>query len=151
MTETNLTSKNTLEKLKKTLENGGYTCVLSDGEQTVTSTKRGISPLIGLIESGKSFVGFAAADKVVGRAAALLYALMGVTALYAGVISAGALEVCNSNGIYVEYGKSVQYIINRNGDGVCPMEQATAQISDPLAAIEAIKQRLAQLGASNIR
>ena len=51
----------------------------------------------------------------------------------------------------VEYGKAVQYIINRNGDGVCPMEQATAQISDPPAAFEAIKQRLAQLGASNIR
>lgn len=151
MAETNLTSNIALEKLKKTLENGGYTCVLSDGEQTVTSTKRGVSPLIKLIESGKSFVGFAAADKVVGRAAALLYALMGVTALYAGVISASALEVCNSNGIYVEYGKAVQYIINRNGDGVCPMEQATAQISDPLAAFKAIKQRFAQLGASNIR
>ncbi len=150
MTETNLTSNIALEKLKKTLKNGGYTCVLSDGAQTVTSTKRGVRPLTELIESGKSFVGFAAADKVVGRAAALLYALMGVTALYAGVISAGALEACKTNGISVEYGKAVQYIINRNGDGICPMEQAAAEISDPLAAFKAIKQRLAQLGASNI-
>lgn len=139
------------ERLKALLAEENLTCVLSDGNRLIKSRERGVKPLIGFIESGKSFKGFTAADKVVGKAAALLYALMGVTALYAGVISAGALEVCNSNGIYVEYGKSVQYIINRNGDGVCPMEQATAQISDPLAAFEAIKQRLAQLGASNIR
>ena len=92
-----------------------------------------------------SFKGFTAADKVVGKAAALLYALMGVSSLYASVISEGALTVCKSFGISVEYGALAQNIINRRGDGFCPMEQAVADISDPQTAFNAGKEKLKNL------
>ena len=62
------------ERLKALLAEENLTCVLSDGNRLIKSRERGVKPLIGFIESGKSFKGFTAADKVVGKAAALLYA-----------------------------------------------------------------------------
>lgn len=133
------------ERLKALLAEENLTCVLSDGNRLIKSRERGVKPLIGFIESGKSFKGFTAADKVVGKAAALLYALMGVSSLYASVISEGALTVCKSFGISVEYGALAQNIINRRGDGFCPMEQAVADISDPQTAFNAVKEKLKNL------
>ena len=133
------------ERLKALLAEENLTCVLSDGNRLIKSRERGVKPLIGFIESGKSFKGFTAADKVVGKAAALLYALMGVSSLYASVISEGALTVCKSFGISVEYGTLTQNIINRRGDGFCPMEQAVADISDPQTAFKAVKEKLKNL------
>ena len=133
------------ERLKALLAEENLTCVLSDGNRLIKSRERGVKPLIGFIESGKSFKGFTAADKVVGKAAALLYALMGVSSLYAAVISEGALTVCKSFGISVEYGALAQNIINRRGDGFCPMEQAVADISDPQTAFNAVKEKLKNL------
>ena len=133
------------ERLKALLAEENLTCMLSDGNRLIKSRERGVKPLIGFIESGKSFKGFTAADKVVGKAAALLYALMGVSSLYASVISEGALTVCKSFGISVEYGTLTQNIINRRGDGFCPMEQAVADISDPQTAFNAVKEKLKNL------
>lgn len=133
------------EPLKALLAEENLTCVLSDGNRLIKSRERGVKPLIGFIESGKSFKGFTAADKVVGKAVALLYALMGVSSLYASVISEGALTVCKSFGISVEYGTLTQNIINRRGDGFCPMEQAVADISDPQTAFNAVKEKLKNL------
>lgn len=133
------------ERLKALLAEENLTCVLSDGNRLIKSRERGVKPLIGFIESGKSFKGFTAADKVVGKAAALLYALMGVSSLYASVISEGALTVCKSFGISVEYGTLTQNIINRRGDGFCPMEQAVADISDPQTAFKTVKEKLKNL------
>ena len=133
------------ERLKALLAEENLTCVLSDGNRLIKSRERGVKPLIGFIESGKSIKGFTAADKVVGKAAALLYALMGVSSLYASVISEGALTVCKSFGISVEYGTLTQNIINRRGDGFCPMEQAVADISDPQTAFNAVKEKLKNL------
>lgn len=133
------------ERLKALLAEENLTCVLSDGNRLIKSRERGVKPLIGFIESGKSFKGFTAADKVVGKAAALLYALMGVSSLYASVISEGALTVCKSFGISVEYGTLTQNIINRRGDGFCPMEQAVADIPDPQTAFNAVKEKLKNL------
>ncbi len=133
------------ERLKALLAEENLTCVLSDGNRLIKSRERGVKPLIGFIESGKRFKGFTAADKVVGKAAALLYALMGVSSLYASVISEDALTVCKSFGISVEYGTLTQNIINRRGDGFCPMEQAVADISDPQTAFNAVKEKLKNL------
>lgn len=133
------------ERLKTLLAEGNFTCVLTDGEELVSSTQRGVKPLVEFIESGKNLKGFSAADKVVGKAAALLYALMGISSLYASVISDGALQICGLYGISAEYGVKTRHIINRAGNGICPMEQTVAEISDPKTAFNAIKEKLKSL------
>ena len=66
-----------MEQAKAILENGGYTCVLRQGDALLTSRLRGVAPLLGWLDAGTVAPGFAAADKVVGRATAYLYCLLG--------------------------------------------------------------------------
>ena len=90
-----------LNQARELLATGGYTCVLRKEGRTYTSTHRGVAPLLGWLEDGTDLTGFSAADKVVGRAAALLYRLLRVREVYAAVISRGALEVLEAGGISV--------------------------------------------------
>lgn len=134
-----------LKHAKEMLLNGGYTCVLRRGEQTYTSTLRGVKPLVQWVESDLNLRGFSAADKVVGKATAYLYVLLGVGALYAHVISKSALAVLKENGIPVEYGTLVPHIINRAGDGICPFEEAVMDIHEPGTAYTAIRAKMREM------
>ncbi len=129
-----------LNFVKQTLLNGGCSCVLSNGNTTLKSRERGVKPILDFIEGGADFKGFAAADKIVGKAAALLYAYMGVGALYAQVITDSALKICIKYGIKTEYDTLTDKIINRVGNGICPMERITENIFNPVEALTAIKK-----------
>lgn len=137
-------SKN-LIKARKILEADGCTCVLCREDTVFTDHRRGIRPLMELCRSGIDLRGFSAADKVVGKAAALLYRLMGVDAVYAQIISTPAAKTLAEGGIALEYGSLVSAIRNRNGTGFCPMEMAVWDIYDPAEAPAAIESALAQL------
>ena len=134
-----------LNKAAELLAGGAYTCVLCRGEETVTCTERGVKPLLGLIEGGNDWKGFSAADKVVGKAAAFLYVLLGVAEVYAPVMSKAAAQVLRENGIETQYDTLAENIINRVGTGPCPMEAAVAELSDPSEALCAIRKRLSEL------
>ena len=124
------------------LEKENYTCVICRGEDVLTDRRRGVKPLMELLESGKDLQGYSAADKVVGKAAAFLYCLLGVKALHAGILSEPALAVLENAGIPVEYGTLVPAIRNRAGDGFCPMETAVWDLDDPTLAPAAIRSTL---------
>ncbi len=134
-----------LEKAKDMLKNGGYTCVLCKGEQIYTADKRGVAPMLEFIDSGIDLRGFSAADKVIGKAAAMLFVHAGVVEVYADVMSKAAADFLSVNGVAFTYDKLVDKIINRKGDGICPMEQVTADINDTNEAIIAIQKRLEEL------
>lgn len=136
---------NMLEKAKELLESVDYTCVITDGDAVFTSTLRGVKPLVQFLESKTQMNGFSAADKVVGRATAYLYVLLGVKALYAQVISQPALAVLQENGIDAQYGNLVPNIINRKGDGICPFEAAVMDITDPQNAYAAIRRKMQEM------
>ena len=72
-----------LNRARALLTEGGYTCVLCRGEVFHTATHRGVKPLVDWLDSGLDLRGFSAADKVVGRATAFLYVLLGVRAVHA--------------------------------------------------------------------
>jgi len=127
------------------LEQEGCTCVLCSGETVYKSSRRGVAPLMGWLESGTDLRGFSAADKVVGKATAFLYCLLGVKEVYARVMSEAAAQVLEQQGIPFGYDQLVPAIQNRTGDGLCPMERATMQIHDPADAPAAIRRALANL------
>ncbi len=131
-----------LQNAKVLLEKESLTCAVCRGPAVYTSQLRGVKPLASWYAQGRDFTGFSACDKVVGKATAFLYVLLGVKAIYAGVISRSALAVLVARGISVEYGQLVENIINRAGDGICPFEQAVLEISDPQAAYTAIREKL---------
>ena len=134
-----------LTKAKEILESGGYTCVLTDGTTVYTSMHRGVKPLVQFLESGISLAGFSAADKVVGRATAYLYVLLGVREVYSQIISGPAAAVLEDRGIRVQYEKKVPNIINRRGDGICPFEAAVMEITDPAMAYDAILRKMREM------
>lgn len=123
----------------------GYTCVLCRENEEFHSALRGVRPLIDFLESNTDFNGFSAADKTVGLGAAHLYLLLGVKSVWAKVISQGAKEILEKNGVEVSFEEEVPYIINRRGDGRCPIETAVNGIACPSEALRVIKETLSHL------
>ena len=130
---------------KELLQEGGYTCVFVSDRETISSTKRGVAPLLELIEQEKSLAGLTGADKVVGAGAAYLYAILRPDSLFASTLSESAKQVLDRYGISYSYGELVPYIINRAGNGACPIELAVRNSSSPQEALEDIKKALAAL------
>ncbi|MDE7384523.1 MAG: DUF1893 domain-containing protein [Anaeroplasmataceae bacterium] len=129
-----------LEYAKKRLE--GNTICLVKEDSLFISQKRGIRPLLEFIESKVDFKGYSAADKIVGKAAAFLYACMGVKEVYAEVFSKEAIPVFEKYNMSFEYHILTEYIIDRKGTGLCPMEEAVMNCSSKEDAILAIQSRV---------
>ena len=135
-----------IEKVKDMLESGGHTAVLLRGDRVYTTDRRGVAPLVVWLNSAEDFRGYFAADKVVGRGAGFLYIMLGVEAVYAGVVSKGALGVLQDHGIHVEYGRLVENIVNRQGTGICPFEKAVDGIDHVQDAYNAILKKIEEMG-----
>ncbi len=133
-----------LEKAKKLLDEGSYTLVLVGDSKVETDTLRGVHPLLN--RYGKDYSEYSAADKVIGKGAALLYVLLKIKNIYCKTISKPALKVLEDNGISIIYDNLVDNIINHFKTGLCPIEQATMNIDDPKDAIPAIIAKLKELG-----
>jgi len=132
-----------LQYAKQQLATGAFTCVLCKDSHTITATARGVRPLVDLLQEG-TLPGYSAADKVVGKATAFLYVLLGVTAIYTPVISAPALAVLQRFGIDTSCDMVVDAIYNRDRTGFCPMETAVRDIEDPAAAHKRVLEVLAR-------
>lgn len=133
-----------LEKAKAMLDEGNTVCICR-GDTVISAAGRGIAPVISIIDTGADFKDASAADTIVGKAAALLFAGCGIKAVYGRVMSQSALEVLKKNGIYAEYSVLTEKIINRKGDGICPMEAAVSDVSDSAEAYRAIVETLKKL------
>lgn len=124
----------------------GITCVVATADGDVyRSNRRGVLPLLQLLNSNCDFPNGYAADKVVGRGAAVCYSLLHVGELWSDVISKPALELLEQHGIACEYGKLVDGIVNRAGNDCCPMEKAVLGIDDLDEALVALKRRQREL------
>ena len=137
---------NNLEKAQQILSDGQYTCVLANEKITLSTKERGVKPLVKWLESSLDFHDFSAADKVIGKGAAFLYLLLGIKSIYAFVISTPALELLRERNVYVEYSQEVDNIINRQGTGICPFEEAVLPITDEKIAYQLIKEKMQSLG-----
>ena len=112
-------------------ENETYTCVLVKGEEVYTSDAHGVRALLGWLREDKDLKGFSSADRIVGKAAALLYVKMGISVIHACTISEAAETVLEANGVCFVYDRRVPKILNRDGSDMCPMEKAVKDTDDP--------------------
>ena len=132
-------------KAKKILEEKGYTCVFINKEKEFFSTERGVKPLLNFLDEGYDLKGFFVADKVIGKAAAMLYVLLGVKEIFSLVISKPAIEILEKNNIKVFYETIVERIENRKKDGFCPMEECVLKCNSPKDGYFLIKEKLKTL------
>lgn len=101
--------------------------ILSEGSVTICR-ERGVKDLYRLLaDSPQTLHGAYIADKVIGKGAAALMVLGGVSRVYADVVSEAAIGLFASSDIEISYAEKVPAIINRAGTGICPVEQLCAQ------------------------
>ena len=136
---------NNLKKAIDLLKTQHLTCAIVKNTTIYTSTARGIQTLLTCYKENKIEQGSFAAYKFVGKAAAFLYVLLGVRALYADVISKPALAVLENANITVQYEMLTEAIRNRTDTGFCPMETAVWDINDASEALATVEKTLAKL------
>ena len=139
-------NNNNLEKAIKILEEEkDLTLVLVLNENIYKSSEKGIKPLLQLLNSGKNYLNYSAADKIVGKAAAMLYKLLNINDIYGEVMSISAINFLEQNNINFKYKIKTKEIINKKGTGICPMEETVLNIENPTEAKKLLENKLKEL------
>ena len=130
------------------IANKDATLVAVRGDEIRVFTERGVKPLLKMIKHGTSLRGFSVADKVVGKAPALLYAVLGPEAVFSPVMSWTGRAVLIASGIAVSHDVLVPHIQNRAKDGQCPMDSSVTNVWEPYDAVGVLEERALQMGIS---
>jgi hypothetical protein len=114
--------------------------IVKKGEVIFETDSHRISGFLGAIEKfGAKLEGASVADRVAGKAIALLCVYAKIKEVYAEILSKKAKTVFEENGIRHEWKALVDNVLDLNKTGVCPFEKAAAGISDPREAYGAFK------------
>lgn len=118
--------------------------VWREGKVVFSSPSKGILPHLEAIDRlGRDVLrGSIIADKIVGRAAALLMLYSLPTEIHAMVITTKAKELLEMCGVVVRPYSEVPAIKERDGRIYCPFEMMVQEISDPEEAYHAIVAKL---------
>ena len=128
-----------LEQAKSLLITTNSTIAVVSNGEVFTSQERGVKPLLHLLTEKKGFLkGASVADKVIGKAAALLMVLGEIKEVHTLIISEPAVKVFEKHNIPCFYDKIVTRIVNRTGDGLCPMETLCLDVENPQEAFDRI-------------
>jgi hypothetical protein len=114
--------------------------IVKKGEVIFETDSHRISGFLGAIEKfGAKLEGASVADRVAGKAIALLCVYAKIKEVYAEVLSKKAKTVFEENGVSYEWKALVDNVLDLNKSDVCPFEKAAAGISDPKDAYKAFK------------
>ena len=130
------------------LRKEGVSFSYSGENGTVVSDIKGIGRLMQLCDEGFSLAYGYTSDKVIGKAAALLMIRLGAENVYGETVSRAALEVFEKHGVNVTYTYLVKAIINRTGDGICPMEKTVLGTDSPEEAERLLREKIKALKKS---
>lgn len=103
------------------------------------SLQSGVAPFFHMVASHNGLAGASLADKVVGKAVALLSLFAGIRSIYTPLISEPALHVLSPSTIYVEALHTVPMILNRDQTDRCPIETMVLTCEDPAEAFSILK------------
>jgi len=122
-----------LELAKRSLYDKQLTLVIVKNGQVLFETdSHRISGFIRAIdELGVQLRSSVVADRVAGKALALLCVYADITEVYAEVLSKKAKALFEERKLTFEYKQLVDNVLDPNKSGVCPFEKAAADISEP--------------------
>lgn len=135
---------NDLEKARLALKNRDLNLVLvRDGELIFESRLPRVKGLLEIRENvGEKTRESSLGDKVVGKAVALICAYLEVQAVFGGVMSEGAEEVLENEGIPHIHEKLVPFIKDEKDGTPCPFEELVKNWEDPEKAYWELKSRV---------
>lgn len=130
-----------LEIAKKRLTEKRLTLsIVKNGEVIFETASSGISGLFEAIEKfGNRLEGTSIADRVTGKAIALLCVYAKIKAVYAIVLSKGAKSVFEKYAIHHEWKELVENILDAEKAEICPFEKLAKEISNPKDAYKKLK------------
>lgn len=137
---------NDLEFAKIKYQTNDYTFVIvRDARVIATGTRDGIGELLEVVAAqGDALKGASLADKIVGKAVAMVAISAGINAIYTPLGSELAGQMLKAHGVAFQADTIVPRIQNKRSDGLCPMEQLTLTIDDPSAAVQALTEFVAK-------
>lgn len=113
--------------------------VAKDGKVIFETRSHGMSGLLQAIEKlGKRLVKSAVADKIAGRAAAILCVYSEVASVFAVTISEEGIKVFEENNIFYKFENRVPNILDYKGD-ICPFEKLVMSVTNPEEAYKSLK------------
>lgn len=123
------------------LRNGSSLVIVKDGKVVFETGQPGVGGFLSAIKKlGRERLhGASVADRIVGRAAALLCVYCGVRAAYAVVLSQGGKKVLEENTVAFKFEYLVPTILNRQKTDACPFEKLVSTVSDAEEAYERLK------------
>ncbi len=124
---------------------GACLMVWRGGEIVFSSSSKGVKPHVEALRSlgREGLRGAIMADKIVGRAAALLMMCSVPSEVHAGVITNTARRLLEGTGVAVHPATEVAAIKEKDGRIYCPFEAMVQGIDDPEEAYQAIVAKLA--------
>lgn len=130
-----------LETAKRRLSERHLTlCVVKEGDVIFEANTHGVSGFMEAVEEFKDGLdGASIADRVVGKAIALLCVYVNARAVYAATISKAAKVLLEGNSVYLEWDSLVENILRADKSRTCPFEQLVDRITDPDDAYKKLK------------
>lgn len=120
--------------------------IVKNGALMYSTKSHRISGFLDAIEDcGENLNGSSLADRVVGKAVALLCVYSKIKEVYADVLSQKAQVVLKQNDIACNWSKLVSNVLDMSRADICPFERAAAGISDPEKLYETLKMIIAKL------
>lgn len=140
-----------ITKIDEHLKNHDASCLIYNNEELIyKSSHIGVKPLLDFLDRKDEYQNLEQlilVDKVIGKAAMMLSALIGIQKIYTPVASEAAHKSAKENNILLIAEKIVPYIVNREKTGMCPIEKSVMKVQDPNLALENIRQTIQGLMA----
>lgn len=139
-----------LEIAKRRLKEKNLTLsIVKNGEVIFETASYGISGFLEAIEKFREKLnGSSAADKIVGKAIALLCADAKIKAVYAIILSKKAHEALQKYTIQHEWERLVEKILAPNKTDICPFEKLADELDSPAEAYAKFKALQTKLKCS---
>jgi len=114
--------------------------IVKNGVVLCQSTASGMRGLLQAVEEyNEDLAGTAVADKIVGRAAAMLCVYFKVKSVFAITMTEGALRFLTKNRVAHKFERYVLRLMNTQGTDICPFERAIRDIDNPKEAFKTLR------------
>jgi hypothetical protein len=136
-----------LSNLLARLKNENLSLLILSGSMVLYCSKaEGIAPLIEAIDEVgiDTLRGSIVADRVIGKASALLICYFKAKKASAKIMSAWGADVLRANGVDYFAEKLVSEIRNKTNTDMCPFEKMIMEVNKPSKAYELIRSNLSR-------
>ncbi len=134
------------------LHTGNFSCVIANGDDIRTFTRRGVADIYYLLNCEPEFLQNASlADKIIGKGVAALMIDGGVKKVYADILSQSALNLFRMNNIEIQYAELVHHIKNRDKSDWCPLEKSCKDTDSLLSIRKIIDIFIKKMSNNNLK